>query len=82
VPVEAKVVVQMDWAAVRARRFEDEVEPTYDVWRWNVFEQKWTRMSNAAGLGKLVDAKRTAKKLNDEIAAMFEANRTPPQAMR
>lgn len=81
-PIEVKVVVQLDWAAVRSRLFEGEEEPTFDVWRWNVFEQKWTRMSNTTGIGKLVDAKRAAKKLNDEIATMLEANRQPPQAMK
>lgn len=68
------VVVQFPYAAVKAGR-----DNTFDIWTWNVYKVKWTRMNNhGCGFSSAADAAVPAKLSSDETAAMLLANRTPP----
>lgn len=78
-----EVAAQFRWAAVKKVQWfnaDGSVDMTsFDIWTWNLFKRKWTRMSNhGCGFGSLMDCSREAGRISDEVDEMFEANRNPP----
>jgi len=77
--------LQLTYAAVKRR----EIFPSYpgedvvfDVWTWNVFKLKWTRMSqHGSGWTTLAAASEQARVMNDTTRDMLAANRDPPPAL-
>ena len=54
----------------------------WDVWTWNVFKLKWTRMANhGSGFTSLAAASETAQVMNNATRLMLAANREPPPAI-
>lgn len=77
-----RTVARYDWAAVKERTVFDPRHPEpivgFDVWEWDVFRLKWTRMPKAGGLGYLATASRLAEQRSNDIAAMLVNNREIP----
>lgn len=77
--------LQLTYAAVKRR----EIFPNYpgedvvfDVWTWNVFKLKWTRMSqHGSGWTDFASAKEHAIVMNNITSHMLAANREPPPAL-
>lgn len=92
---KATVVAQLRYAAVKKREkllsdlspafsLSERVkhgryEAVYDVWTWNVWKHKWTRMSrDGCDWAEMDRALLCAKEANDEIEIMLDTNRHPP----
>lgn len=77
-----EIAKRFPWALVK-KRLDPAGEPgdyAFDVWRWNVYKFKWTRMSNSAcGYSSLADAAATAATVSQETATMLVRNREPPK---
>lgn len=81
-----RVVTRYDWAAVKQVNDTDSdgyPYVSYDVWTWNVYKGKWTRMSNhACGFGEKSYADEAAKEVSDETQRMFDTNKSKPEPLK
>jgi hypothetical protein len=78
-----RVVLQYDWAAVKENPTHGDKYVSYDIWTWNVYKMKWTRMSNhGCGFGSAADADLAAKSISDETARMLAQNQSPPAGLK
>jgi hypothetical protein len=81
--MSGKITHQLDWAAVKENRHGEDTPPiywTYDIWTWNVYKLKWTRMSqHGSGFGSAADALVGAKEENDRTANMLRNNKSKPR---
>ncbi len=78
-----KVVLQFDWAAVKENPPNGMKDISFDVWTWNVYKMKWTRMNNhGCGFGSATDAGVTAKSISDETAQMLAQNQSVPAGLK
>lgn len=79
--MKSKAVRQFTYAAVKQRSVGQGLvlEYVYDIWTWNVWKLKWTRMSqHGSGWSSSDDAAVGAVLESDKIAVMLEKNREPP----
>lgn len=73
------IVAQFDWTFVKSVANPYGEGEVFDIWQWNLFKTKWTRLSNTAcGYGELSDASRDAQKMSNDIQTMLDANRSIP----
>jgi oligoribonuclease NrnB/cAMP/cGMP phosphodiesterase (DHH superfamily) len=74
---KSTVVAQFRWTAIKERVLEDGSK-SYDMWEWNVWKQKWVRLSNTAcGFGQ--PPHDLAQQRSREIQDMFDNNQRPPE---
>lgn len=77
-----RTTLQATYAAVRERTHEDGSK-TYDVWRWDLFKRKWTRMSHTAcDFGSTEDATPTAQEVDRETREAVEHAKTLPPPLK
>lgn len=80
----SQVVWQGRYAAIK-QRCDDRFTPFetyYDVWTWNVWKMKWTRMSqHGSGFTRLSDAMPLGQEENDKIGLMLARNAMPPEPL-
>lgn len=68
------VVFRYDWCFIK--RVKDSLgDYSYDLWKWNIFQNRWVRMSRTAcGFGSLEDAKQAALDVSCEIETALSDN--------
>ena len=77
----SNVVHQLDWAAVKKRPSPDGGD-LFDIWTWNVYKLKWTRMSqHGSGFGSAKDALAGAMEENTRTANMLRDNQRKPKPL-
>lgn len=78
IKVPSTVAYRTTYAAVKQRD-----GCLYDVWTWNVYKQKWTRMSqHGSGFTTLLAAAQAADNMSLNTAEMLRANRSPPEPLK